>query len=168
MNSSQSQTGSSGPGAKAGTDRLLNALTVHPFFQGLALSHLNALADVAMESEFQTGECIFRENDPANRFYLILSGSVILRSGTSGSGAVELQRLGAGEVLGWSWLFPPYQWHFEAVADEPTKAIFFYGTRLREQCDEDPSLGYQLMKRMALVVIDRLQNARMHLVKDRE
>ena len=70
----------------------------------------------------------------------------------------------AGEVCGWSWLFPPYHWHFDARAVEPTEAIFFYGTRLREQCENDHDLGYELMKRMASVIIRRLQTTRRHLL----
>jgi CRP-like cAMP-binding protein len=64
---------------------------------------------------------------------------------------IAIQTLGPGDDLGWSWLFPPYSMHFSARAVEPTTAIFFYGTRLREQCDEDHELGYQLMKRIAEV-----------------
>jgi CRP-like cAMP-binding protein len=73
--------------------------------------------------------------------------------------------LGAGDVLGWSWLFPPYLWHFDARAATPTTAIFFYGTRLRELCDENHDLGYELMKRVSEIVIKRLQATRRELVE---
>ncbi len=118
-----------------------------------------------MLSHFEAGELIFREGDPANRFYLIQEGKVALESEKTGQRPVLIQTLGVGEVLGWSWLFPPYYWHFNARALEPTKAIFFYGTRLREQSEEDPVLGYELLKRMSHVVIQRLQATRQQLLK---
>ena len=68
-------------------------------------------------------------------------------------------------MLGWSWLFPPYYWHFDARAIEPTDAVFFYGTRLREQSEEDPAFGYELMKRVAAIVIKRLQTTRMQVLQ---
>jgi len=68
-------------------------------------------------------------------------------------------------VLGWSWLFPPYNWHFSARAVEPTTAIFFYGTRLREECEDDPAFGFELMKRVAAIVIQRLQVTRVQLLR---
>ena len=71
-----------------------------------------------------------------------------------------------GGLLGWSWLFPPYIWHFDARAVEPTTAIFFYGTILREYCDKDPALGLELFKRMSEVMTRRLQRARIHLIEE--
>jgi CRP/FNR family cyclic AMP-dependent transcriptional regulator len=71
----------------------------------------------------------------------------------------EIQTLGAGDVLGWSWMFEPYKWQFEATAIEPTSAIFLYGTQLREQCEIDPEFGYELMKRCIRICIGRLQAA---------
>lgn len=139
----------------------------HPFLEAMPEPALRALAECAMEARFAAGERIFRQGDPANRFYLILTGRVALET-TAGSGAaVPVQDLGPGDVLGWSWLFPPYTWNFDARALEPTEAIFFYGTRLREQCEEDHSLGYELIRRVASVVVERLQATRRELVRTR-
>src|SRR5262245_22542748 len=91
----------------------------HPFLRGMRGDHLKALADASMRAEFKEGELIFHEGDPANRFYLIESGSVELLSHRREQPPVHIESLGAGEVLGWSWLFPPYYWHFEARALEP-------------------------------------------------
>jgi CRP/FNR family transcriptional regulator, cyclic AMP receptor protein len=135
----------------------------HPICRGLSAAHLKLLAGFAMRTSFAQGEVIFREGDPANRFYLIESGRVRLETRRPG-GSVPIQTIGAWEVLGWSWLVPPYVWQFDAVAEEPTRAIFFYGTRLREMCDEDPALGYELMKRMSEVILQRLQATRRQLV----
>ena len=139
----------------------------HPFLRDLKPAHLHLLADSAMRVRFEAGELIFREGDPANRFYLLEQGRVSLESPRRDEAPVAVQVIGPGEVLGWSWLFPPYYWHFDARALEPTTAIFFYGTRLREQCEQDHSFGYEMMKRMAQVVIDRLQATRKQLLPTR-
>ena len=146
------------------TRALEETISRHPFVAGLKPEHLQVLADNAMMMHYGTGGIIFREGDPANRFYLICRGRVVLESHQRDSEPVAIQDIGPGDVLGWSWLFPPYYWHFDARAAEPTEAIFFYGTRLRQKCEEDHDLGYQLMKRTASVVIQRLQAARKRLL----
>jgi CRP-like cAMP-binding protein len=110
---------------------------------------------------------IFRAGETANRFYLIENGSVVLESEGNGKSPVVIDTIGAGDLLGWSWIFPPYKWHFDARATEPTTAIFFYGTILREYCEKDPALGYELFKRMSEVMMKRLQLARTHLIDSR-
>lgn len=140
----------------------------HPFTRGMSPNHLKELINNGMLLEFSEGETIFREGDVANRFYLIESGSVRLEATVKNNTVVPLQVIGAGDVLGWSWLFPPYYWHFSARAMEPTRAIFFYGTRLRETCEENHALGYDLMKRMIRIVIQRLQATRQQLVDAKE
>ncbi|HUS37669.1 MAG TPA: cyclic nucleotide-binding domain-containing protein [Verrucomicrobiae bacterium] len=134
----------------------------HPFLCGLSSKHLDALADCAMRVHYLPGDLIFREGDPANRFYLLIKGNVILESEVNEKHAV-IQTIGKGDVLGWSWLFPPYYSHFDARAVEPTDAMFFYGTRLREMCDADHSLGYEMLTRIAKVVIDRLVSTQKRL-----
>jgi CRP/FNR family cyclic AMP-dependent transcriptional regulator len=136
----------------------------HPFLAGLKPAHLKILQENAMRMFYQPDEFIFREGDLANRFYLIESGKVSLESQRRDLPPVPIQIIGAGDVLGWSWLFPPCHWHFDARAIEPITAIFFYGTRVREQCEEDHDLGYELMKRMVAVVIRRLQATRKQLL----
>lgn len=139
----------------------------HPFLRGLKPEHLRLLADSAMRMRYEAGELIFREGDPANRFYLIEQGQVSLESHRKDEAPVAVQVIGPGDVLGWSWLFPPYHWHFDARVLEPTTAIFFYGTRLREQCEENHDFGFELMKRMTHVVIHRLQATRKELLSIR-
>jgi len=139
---------------------LATLIAEHAFLAGMKPAHLDVLGDCAMQTQFPKDQVIFREGDLANRFYLIEEGRVALESRGGGERTVLIQTVGAGDVLGWSWLFPPYYWHFDARTLAPTKAIFFYGTRLRAQCDEDHEFGYELIKRMAAVVILRLQAAR--------
>ncbi len=137
----------------------------HPFLEGMKSEHLAILTECAMPAEFKQDELIFREGDPANRFYLIRSGRVKLEAEVKERDPMLIQTIGPGDVLGWSWLFPPYYWRFDARAATPVKAIFFYGTWLREYGEQDHHLGYQLMKRTAEVVIKRLQAARKYLVE---
>ncbi len=147
---------------------ILDVLAEHPFLSGLKPAYLAALEDNSLRMTFQPGEVIFREGDPANRFYLIETGKVSLESNPRNSPPMSIQVIGPGDVLGWSWLFPPYYWHFDACAIEPTTVIFFYGTRLRQQCEDNHDLGYELMKRMAAIAIGRLQATRKQLVGARD
>ena len=147
-------------------DTLESIIAAHPFLHGLGPEQVKSLSEFAMLSEFAANDVIFRQGDPANRFYLILHGTVALEARGKDGATTLLQHIGAGDVLGWSWLFPPYYWNFDARAEEPIKAVFFYGTRLREHCEVDHDLGYELMKRMAEVVIARLQSARKRLVQE--
>jgi CRP-like cAMP-binding protein len=142
-------------------------LAAQPFFKGLSAPQIELLADNAMPADFKTGELIFTEGSPANRFYIVLSGEVTLESPCpkcdDERGTVLIETVGAGSVLGWSWLFPPYYSHFNARAVSSVKTLFFYGTRLREQCENDHDLGYELMKRVAVIFIERLQATRIKL-----
>lgn len=137
-------------------------VAAHPFLIGINESHIRLLADCAMRSQFTAGEIIFRKGETANRFYLVERGKVALES-SAGDEVVKIDEVGPGDLLGWSWIFPPYVWHFDARAIEPTTAIFLYGTILREYCDADPALGYELFKRMSEVMMRRLQAARTKL-----
>src|SRR5579872_1864620 len=117
------------------------AISGHPFLAGLGPHHLRLLSDCAMPARFTTAELIFKEGDPANRFYLIQKGKIALECYTKEKGQALIQIIGNGDVLGWSWLFPPYCWHFNARALEPTEAIFIYANPLREECESDHELG---------------------------
>jgi len=139
-------------------------ISTHPFLAGMSPHQLRLIADCAMSVHFIANELIFREGDPANRFYLIQSGRVVLESQVLGKPKALVQTLGPGDILGWSWLFPPYFWHFDARALEPIDAVFIYGTPLREECESDHELGYELMKRLAAVMMKRLQAARWKLL----
>lgn len=142
----------------------IETLAAQPFLKGLTAQHLEVLADDALPVEFKADEVIFKEGEPANRFYLLRSGKVALESPTdSEHEPVLIEIVGAGSAVGWSWMFPPYYWHFTARAITPVRAIFFYGTRLRDQCENDHDLGYELSKRVNQVLIERLQVTRKQL-----
>jgi CRP-like cAMP-binding protein len=134
-------------------------LEAQPFLRGLTDRQLELLAGESMPAEFRSDELIASEGAPANRFYLILEGRVELQSPLPENEAIHIQTLCVGDVLGWSWLFPPYHWHFDARAVAPVRAIFFYGTCLRELCEENHDFGYALTTRVSEIVIKRLQSA---------
>jgi len=128
----------------------------HSFLSGLNPSQLSALEESVIEMNFAKNDFIFFDGDPANRFYLILEGSVVLRESES----FPFQILHSGDVLGWSALFPPYLSHFEAQALTEVKVIFFYSTWVLDRCEMDHDFGYEMMKRMGKVLTDRLQARR--------
>jgi CRP/FNR family transcriptional regulator, cyclic AMP receptor protein len=141
-------------------------VAAHPFFIGMNAHYIRLLSDCAMATRFAKDQVIFRAGETANRFYLIDRGKVVLESEPDAGGVpVIIDTISAGDLLGWSWIFPPFIWHFTARAVQPTRSIFFYGTILREYCDKDPTLGYELFKRMSEVMIRRLQRARNELLE---
>lgn len=166
MNAS-SNTSTAAKAESSAVKAIGSVIAEHPFLRGLKPEHLRLLADSAMRMHYEAGELIFREGDPANRFYLIEQGRASLEAHRKVGAPVAVQIIGPGDVLGWSWLFPPYYWHFDARALESTTAIFFYGTRLREQCEQDRDFGYEMMKRMTQVVLRRLQASRKQLLSVR-
>ena len=143
---------------------LNEAITNHPFFHGMKPEHLAVLSDGAKAVQFKAGDVLFREGEPANQFYLIGSGKIALEAHEPADGNTLVQTLGAGDVLGWSWLFPPFVWHFQARAVEPTDAIVLSGARLLVAAERDHGFGYELMKRVVKVVIHRLQATRKQLL----
>ena len=135
-------------------------LAAHPFLKGMSSHHLELLALCAMPTEFEAGQTIFLEGDPANGFYLVETGNVVLEGKTADGKSVVIDTVTAGQPLGWSWLFAPYLWHFDARAREACKAICLSGIMLRQHRDDDPTLGHELLKRISEVVVRRLQAAR--------
>lgn len=136
----------------------------HPFFQGLDERYLKLIVGCARNVRFDVDEAIFREGEPADQFYLIREGRVAVQVNVPGRGAITLQTVDAGDVLGWSWLFPPYRWRFSARALQPTRALAFDAQCLRAKCERDHDLGYELVKRFARVVTERLEAARLQLL----
>jgi CRP/FNR family transcriptional regulator, cyclic AMP receptor protein len=129
----------------------------HPFLAGMDERHQTTLLYGAKQRQFEPGEILFREGEPANTLYLIESGIVALEAGSSGN---VIQTVSGGEVLGWSWLFPPFAWHFQARAIEPVRAICCDGGHILVQAEEDPVFGYVIMRRISQLVIQRLQATR--------
>lgn len=143
---------------------LEDILLRHPFLKGLDQKYLKLIVGCASNVRFRAGEFIFREGEEANHFYIIRHGKVALEAFSPERGAITIQTIGEGEILGWSWLFPPYHWPFDARAVELTRAIALDGKCLRNKCEQDHDLGYELMKRFAYIMDQRLQATRLQLL----
>lgn len=136
----------------------------HSFFKELEPEYLELIAGCGKNVRFNAGDFLFREGDEAKYFYLIRHGTVSLSTFVPGRGPESLQTLGEEEVLGWSWLFSPYQSHFDAQALTLVRAVAFDGTCLRTKCNEDHHFGYELMQRFAHIIMQRLQATRMQIL----
>lgn len=139
-------------------------LAEHPFFAGLAEADLDFIAGCGRNEAFREGTQIATEGSPADRFYLIRKGRVAIETYTPARKAMRLQTLEDGEILGWSWLFPPYQWNFDARALTDVRTITLDGRCLQDKCENDPRLGFELMKRFARIMTQRLRATRMQLL----
>ena len=141
-----------------------DALAGHPFLHGLSHDHLAALADTACDVTFPAGHRLFEDGGSATRFWLLQSGHVALDLHVPGQGRTKIDTIGMGELLGWSWLFPPYKWAFGAVTASPVEAFEFDGRAVRACCASDPVLGHEITRRLAYVVAKRLQATRVKLI----
>jgi CRP/FNR family cyclic AMP-dependent transcriptional regulator len=139
---------------------LKEVILEHPFFVGMEKGYLDIVAEGATEAKYNAGEILFKEGEPANRFFLICGGRVVLETHQPGTGLTLIEELRGGNVLGWSWLFQPFSWHFQARAIEPTEVVVLDGGHLLANAERDSKFGYDLMKRVARVVIHRLQAIR--------
>ncbi len=135
------------------------------FFRGMSVEQVQKLGTCARRVEFRPGELIFQAGDPANRFYVVETGSVLIKTPDPGAAAIPIQAIGPGEVIGWSWLYPPFEWNFIARATERCEAIFFYGTRLRHEMETDLALSNELYQRIAQVMLGRMRHMRTQLVQ---
>ncbi len=139
-------------------------LAEHPFVEGLSPAHLEILKSGAAIARFDEGEFIFREHETARHFYLIVEGCVALKIHVPQTGPIPIQTLAPGQALGWSWLVPPYKWHFDARAFTPVKALTFDAATLRRAFEETPELGYQMFLRINRALAERLQATRLQLL----
>ena len=140
------------------------ALAAHPFLHGMSRDQLGVLAEAAGDVSFPARHRIFEDGGNATRFWLIQSGHVSLDLHVPGEGPVVIETIGMGELLGWSWLFPPYKWAFGAVAVTPTEAFEFDAPAVRRLCAADPELGYEFNQRITRVLAKRLHGTRIRLI----
>lgn len=139
-------------------------LSQQPFFAGLPAPMLELIAGCAVNVHFDEDERIISESAPADLFFVLRTGKVALEVDTPRQGPQTIETIGASQLLGVSWLVPPYRWTFGARAIEPTSAIAVDAACLRGKCDDDPELGYEMLKRFAALVRDRLQSTRLQLL----
>jgi CRP/FNR family cyclic AMP-dependent transcriptional regulator len=143
---------------------LERVLADHPLLKGCEPRYILLLADCARDVRFDTDEFIFRQGEEAHQFYLIRRGRVALEIPTPEGGSLVLQTAGKGDFLGWSWMITPYRWHFDARAVESTRALVLDGQRLRDKCEADHHLGYEVIRRLAGIMEQRLQATRLQLL----
>jgi CRP-like cAMP-binding protein len=144
-----------------GMDKVVRA---HRFFADLDEDTIQLLAGCARNVVFNAGQYLFHTDDPANEFYLIRHGRVALDVVAPGRSAISFQTVGEGEIVGVSWLLPPYRWMHDARAIDQVRAIGMDAKCLRGKCDADPKIGYEMMLRFVPLLISRLQATRMQLL----
>jgi CRP/FNR family cyclic AMP-dependent transcriptional regulator len=135
-----------------------------PAFAGMDPASLELIAGCGVNRVFQPGELLFREGDPADTFHVVREGTVAIEVYVPPRGPMTIETLHDGDLLGWSWLVPPYRLQFDARALDTVHALTFDGACLRGKCEEDPALGYDLLKRFTAVIVERLQATRLRLL----
>jgi CRP-like cAMP-binding protein len=136
----------------------------HPFFASLEEGFLNLVCGCAKNVRFEAGQYLFHEGEPANQFYLIRHGRIALELTPPGRGAITYQTLAEGEIVGVSWLIPPYRWTDEARAIGLVRAIAMDAACLRRKCEADHDLGYEMMKRFVPILVQRLEAMRLQIL----
>lgn len=139
-------------------------LADHPFFHGFDPAFLAAIAEGAAERTYETGNLLVREGAPATEFLLVVHGKVAVEMATPERPRLTIQTIGPGEVLGWSWFFPPRRWTLDARALKPTRAVVVDAAVLRRALDARPEMGYRFLSRLLPVIAERLENTRLQLL----
>ncbi len=146
------------------TEVTASALAAHPILRGMPRGQLDTLAAVATDVMFPARHRIIEEGGHASKFWLIQSGRVLLDLNVPGRGPMVVESVCMGQLLGWSWLLPPFAWAFGAIADGPVQAFELDATAVRACCAADPTLGYELTRRLVTVVALRLEATRRRLL----
>ncbi|HEU4620321.1 MAG TPA: cyclic nucleotide-binding domain-containing protein [Gammaproteobacteria bacterium] len=148
------------------TPEVKELLSRNAFFSGLDEEHIEYLAERAKQRSLPKDTVLFAYGDEARHFYLVTAGTVSVEVAAIQGPALELQLLGPGAVLGWSWLIAPYRWTFQARAAEPAAVLEFDGARILARCEQDPAFGYQLVKRFSGLMSERLNFARQKMMEE--
>ena len=147
------------------TEQDKSVLGAQPFLRGLSDQHLTRLAASCQHVAMPARHRLFEEGATADRFWLIDAGQVKLDAMVPGHGRLIIETLGRGEIVGLSWMMPPYQWGYGAITAQPTQAFEFDARAVREACDDDPALGYEISRRFSVAVVRRLQATRARLLE---
>ncbi len=139
-------------------------LSTHAFFAGLSPEFIGFLARCASEQQIEPGAVLFHQGERAHQFYLIRDGRITIEIPAITGPTLQVQSLGADQILGWSWLIPPYQWNFQARAEAHTALLVFDGDAVRARCEAESNFGYLLLKRFAALMAERLEVARQKLM----
>jgi len=143
---------------------LEDTIRAHAFFAGVSEEFCKLVVGCAKNVHFDAGQYLGHEGDPADHIYLVRQGRVAFEIAAPGRGPIIFQTIGEGEVVGVSWLIPPYHWSYDAKAVDFVRAIAIDATCLRDKCEADHDLGYEMMKRFVPVLIQRLHGTRLQLL----
>lgn len=146
------------------TESIGDLVAEHPLFRGLPADIAALVGGCSQNVAIAAGRLVLEEGEPAKTLYLLRRGHVALETHEPGRAPLVIDRIGPGQVLGWSWMFAPYRWHFDARALEPVGAIAVDAECLRGKAESDPVFGYQLMRRLSSVMLERLQATRVRLL----
>lgn len=145
------------------TKNIKDLLSETDFFAGMAPPYLELLAGCGKLVHFKAGEFLTREGDPADSFYLLRKGEVSIESAVPGK-VLTVSKAGPNDVVGFSWLFPPFRNAFDARAIDGVNAIHLDGKCLRQKAEDDHQLGYEFMKRFAEIILQRMQATRRQML----
>jgi CRP-like cAMP-binding protein len=148
------------------SDLVEQSIAGNPFFSGLDRELIDILLEHAVIRQLATGQVLFKFGEPAKHFYLVRSGNIALEVVAMEGPTLELQNVGPGSIVGWSWLIAPFKWNFHARAKAPTELVEFDGDAIRARCEADPKLGYALLKRFSTLMSERLQFARERMMEE--
>lgn len=147
------------------TKQDLSVLGAQPFLRGMPAEQLARLAELCTHVTVPAGQRLFEEDSTADRFWVIDAGQVTLDASVPGRGRVVIETLGRNDVVGLSWMQPPYQWRFGATTSQQMQAFAFDARAVRAACEADPALGFELSRRFSAVVVHRLQATRTRLLE---
>jgi CRP-like cAMP-binding protein len=139
-------------------------LAEHSFFKHFPPEYRTLIAGCGKNVYFEAGRFLAKTGEPANEFFAVRHGRASIELHSDARGPLILHTVEPGEIVGWSWLFPPYRWSFDVRSVDEIRAISFDGECLRGKCERDPAMGFDFMKRFARVFMDRLEAARLQLL----
>ena len=141
-------------------------LSSHVFFSGLDDSFIKFLSNSARELRIKKGDVLFKQGERADKYYLLRNGRVSVQVPALMGPTLEIQSLGEDQIIGWSWLIPPYRWNFLARATEDSDLLEFDGNAILARCEKDPKFGFELFKRFARLMSERLDAARQKMMDE--
>jgi CRP-like cAMP-binding protein len=141
-------------------------LSAHDFFSGFSDDSLKFMCERSSTCTIHKGQILFHQGENADKFYVIHSGRIAIQMPAIMGPNLEIQTLGSHQVLGWSWLIAPYKWNFQAIAEEDSELLQFDGAALLARCEQEPTFGYELLKKFTVLMSVRLDAARRKMMAE--
>ncbi len=145
---------------------IVKYLSGHDFFSELSEEALKFLCECASLRDIKKSQTLFKQGERADKFYVVRNGRISVQIPALMGPNLEIQSLGKNQVLGWSWLISPYQWNFQAKAEDDSELLEFNGTAILARCEQEPKFGYEVLKRFAALMSERLEAARLKMMDD--